>query len=100
MLFLDFQRNDQVFFSTYVYLSEGISTGTTGITTDNETLDNLTRVRRNDSSDLSDQSDSHFYTRISRNLQNYWVFGLFPSSGILETRKHDVSETGSVFDLK
>jgi hypothetical protein len=28
--------------------------------------------------------------------QNYWVFGLFPSSGILGTRKHDVSETGSV----
>jgi hypothetical protein len=30
------------------------------------------------------------------NTQNYWVFGLCPSSGILETRKHDVSETGSV----
>jgi hypothetical protein len=30
-----------------------------------------------------------------RKLQNYWVFGLFPSSGILETRKHDISETGS-----
>jgi hypothetical protein len=29
--------------------------------------------------------------------QNYWVFGHFPSSGILETRKHDVSESGSVF---
>jgi hypothetical protein len=28
--------------------------------------------------------------------QNYWVFGLFPSSGIIGTRKHDVSETGSV----
>jgi hypothetical protein len=28
--------------------------------------------------------------------QNYWVFGLFPSSGIPKTRKHDVSETGSV----
>jgi hypothetical protein len=28
--------------------------------------------------------------------QNYWVFGLFPLSGILGTRKHDVSETGSV----
>jgi hypothetical protein len=28
------------------------------------------------------------------NTQNYWVFGLFLSSGILETRKHDVSETG------
>jgi hypothetical protein len=28
------------------------------------------------------------------NTQNYWVFGLFASSGILETRKHDVSETG------
>jgi hypothetical protein len=23
------------------------------------------------------------------NTQNYWVFGLFPSAGILETRKHD-----------
>jgi hypothetical protein len=28
--------------------------------------------------------------------QNYWVFGLCPSSGIVGTRKHDVSETGSV----
>jgi hypothetical protein len=28
--------------------------------------------------------------------QNYWVFGLFPSSGILETRKYYVSETGSI----
>jgi hypothetical protein len=28
--------------------------------------------------------------------QNYWVFGLFPSSRIVENRKHDVSETGSV----
>jgi hypothetical protein len=27
------------------------------------------------------------------NTQNYWVLGLFPSSGILENRKHDVSET-------
>jgi hypothetical protein len=30
------------------------------------------------------------------NTQNYWVFGLFPSSVILENIKHDVSETGSV----
>jgi hypothetical protein len=28
--------------------------------------------------------------------QNYWVFGLFPSSGIVGTRKHDVSVAGSV----
>jgi hypothetical protein len=28
--------------------------------------------------------------------QNYWGFGLFPLSGILRNRKHDVSETGSV----
>jgi hypothetical protein len=28
--------------------------------------------------------------------KNCWVFGLFPSSGILENIKHDVSETGSV----
>jgi hypothetical protein len=27
-------------------------------------------------------------------------FGLFQSSGILETRKHDVSETGSVSALR
>jgi hypothetical protein len=34
------------------------------------------------------------------NTQDYWFFflggGTFPSSGILETRKQDVSETGSV----
>jgi hypothetical protein len=30
------------------------------------------------------------------NTQNYWVFGLLLSSHILENRKHDVSETGSV----
>jgi hypothetical protein len=29
-------------------------------------------------------------------LQNYWVSGLCPSSGILNTGKHKVSETGSV----
>jgi hypothetical protein len=28
--------------------------------------------------------------------QNYWVCGLFPSSSLLGTRKHDISETGSV----
>jgi hypothetical protein len=28
------------------------------------------------------------------NTQNYWVFGLCPLSDILETIKHDVSETG------
>jgi hypothetical protein len=36
----------------------------------------------------------------SRNVKkftkNYWVLGLFPLSGILENRKHDDSETGSV----
>jgi hypothetical protein len=30
------------------------------------------------------------------NTQNYWIAGLCPSSGILNTRKHNVSETGSV----
>jgi hypothetical protein len=28
------------------------------------------------------------------NIQNYWVFGLHLSSGILETRKDSVSEIG------
>jgi hypothetical protein len=30
------------------------------------------------------------------NTQIYWVFGLLPSSGILENRKHDVSERDTV----
>jgi hypothetical protein len=33
-------------------------------------------------------------------IQNYWVFGLCPSSGILETRKHNVLETGFVSVLR
>jgi hypothetical protein len=36
----------------------------------------------------------------STKTQNDYVFGLFPSSGIIETRKHDVSETGSVSALR
>jgi hypothetical protein len=35
-----------------------------------------------------------------KDTQNYWVFGLFPSSGILENRKHDVLEAGSVSILR
>jgi hypothetical protein len=34
------------------------------------------------------------------NTQNYWVFGLYTSSGILQNRKHDVSEIGSVSVLR
>jgi hypothetical protein len=34
------------------------------------------------------------------NQKNFWVFGLLASSGILENRKHDVSETGSVSVLR
>jgi hypothetical protein len=33
---------------------------------------------------------------ISFDTEKYWVFGLCPSSGILEARKHNVPETGSV----
>jgi hypothetical protein len=32
--------------------------------------------------------------------ENYWAFGLSPSSGTLGNRKHDVSETGSVSVLR
>jgi hypothetical protein len=32
--------------------------------------------------------------------QNYWVFGLCPSPGILKARKHNMSETGSVSILR
>jgi hypothetical protein len=34
------------------------------------------------------------------NTQNYWVFGLCPSSGILKTRERNVSETRSVSILR
>jgi hypothetical protein len=33
-------------------------------------------------------------------LQNYWFSGLCSSSGILNVRKHNVLETGSVFVLR
>jgi hypothetical protein len=33
------------------------------------------------------------------NTQNYCVFGLFPSSGILETTEHDVLESGPVIEV-
>jgi hypothetical protein len=34
------------------------------------------------------------------NTENYWVSGLCPSSGILNTGKHTVSENGSVSVLR
>jgi hypothetical protein len=39
---------------------------------------------------LQQLAKPYVYTR------NYWVFGLCPSSNILETRKQNVSETGSI----
>jgi hypothetical protein len=32
--------------------------------------------------------------------RNYWIFGLCPSSGILKTKEHNVSATGSVSVLR
>jgi hypothetical protein len=40
------------------------------------------------------------YAKENFSTQNYWVFGLYPSSNILETRKHNVSETGSISVLR
>jgi hypothetical protein len=34
------------------------------------------------------------------NTQNYWVSGPNPPPGILNTRKHNVSETGTVSVLR
>jgi hypothetical protein len=45
-------------------------------------------------------SNLNFKYETETSTQNYWVFGLFPSSGILGSRKHDVSETGSVSVLR
>jgi hypothetical protein len=41
-----------------------------------------------------------YFAKELKETQNYWVFGLFPSSGILENRKHDVSETGTLSVLR
>jgi hypothetical protein len=46
------------------------------------------------------QSSETKLFRAARDIQNFWVFGLLPSSGILETKIHDVSETGSVSVLR
>jgi hypothetical protein len=37
---------------------------------------------------------------MENNTQNYWISGLCPSSEILNSRKHNVSETGSVSVLR
>jgi hypothetical protein len=44
--------------------------------------------------------DIKMYTviNLAGSSQNYWVFGLCPSSGNLETLKYDISGTGSVWD--
>jgi hypothetical protein len=44
-----------------------------------------------------------FLKKINHNqsiAQNYWVFGLRPSSGILETTEHNISETRSASVLR
>jgi hypothetical protein len=40
------------------------------------------------------------YIRFNWNVKNYRVFVLCPSSGIIETREHNVSETASVSVLR
>jgi hypothetical protein len=40
------------------------------------------------------------FLELTRKAQSYWVLGLCPSSSILETRKYNISETGSVFVLR
>jgi hypothetical protein len=43
---------------------------------------------------------SEMFQTDNRKGQHYWGFGLRPSSGILKTRKHNVSETASVSILR
>jgi hypothetical protein len=37
---------------------------------------------------------------MKHNVQDYWIFGLCPSSGIVKKEEHNVSETGSVSVLR
>jgi hypothetical protein len=57
--------------------------------------------------EVSPQSDEWYRNAYGTNIQtfifiyiDYWVSGLCPSPGILNTRKHKVSEIGSVFVLR
>jgi hypothetical protein len=56
-------------------------------------------VRKIVGSKKDEVRNSGLYITTINMIQNYWVFGLFSSSGILENRKHDVSETESVSAL-
>jgi hypothetical protein len=44
---------------------------------------------------LEQQIDWQWKEADSSYCQNYWVFGLCPSSSILKTREHNISETES-----
>jgi hypothetical protein len=39
--------------------------------------------------------NNHSYENLKIHTQNYWDFGLCPSSGMLKAREHDISGTGS-----
>jgi hypothetical protein len=45
-------------------------------------------------------SIGELFMNTAKSPQNYCFLWTFPSSGILETRKHDVSETGSISVLR
>jgi hypothetical protein len=50
---------------------------------------------------LKVRQHGHAHAHVKNESQNYcFFFGLFPSSDILETRKHDVSETESISALR
>jgi hypothetical protein len=41
-----------------------------------------------------------YANKTDANVQSYWVSGLCPSSGILNNREHNISETGSLSVLR
>jgi hypothetical protein len=43
---------------------------------------------------------TEFVVKLQFTTRNYWIFTLCPLSDILETIKHNVSETGSVSVLR
>jgi hypothetical protein len=45
-------------------------------------------------------STQHVLTDLILGSQNCWVSGLSPSSGVLNTRRHNVTETGSASVLR
>jgi hypothetical protein len=60
----------------------------------------MTNIEMELFSGVTTGNSGHIPLNYEISTQNHWVFGLFPSSGTLDIRKHSVAEIGSVSALR